>query len=216
MKNDRFRLASYNLRWDVHLDYETYRPCQNGSNCCDNDYCRCGIIRDARVANASTGKILDLFGEELDVWDRYCIDRVLSNAGAWDSDNYRIETCRGYYGEEFDGIYFRGAGDVDAKVDQILSASRTDKINLVLTEEYGYLIETLVDKQYEVVEVRKDQVVFGQEDHYRRLKPEVIESYRDYDLPRGVVVESEGRFRVIDGYHRIAAAPATFEVILAR
>jgi hypothetical protein len=32
-----------------------------------------------------------------------------------------------------------------------------------------------------------------------------VESYKDYTLPRGIVLEKDGKYRLIDGYHRVSA-----------
>lgn len=30
-----------------------YRPCENGSDCCKNDYCRCGQITDVKIEKSA-------------------------------------------------------------------------------------------------------------------------------------------------------------------
>ena len=70
--------------------------------------------------------------------------------------------------------------------------------------EYGYIIPELVDKDFEIIEICKDDIHFGNKEHLNKVKEKNLEFYRDenYKGIRGIVY-FDGKYRVIDGYHRI-------------
>ena len=83
-----------------------------------------------------------------------------------------------------------------------------DKIPFILLREYGRLLPTLEQKHWMAREVNKNDLVFGAENHYRKLDNAVVDYYQNYpkDLPRGICLPDGERFRIIDGYHRCSAA----------
>ena len=87
--------------------------------------------------------------------------------------------------------------------------SEKDYICHVLEKEYGYVLASLAPiKYYQLINVDPRQIVMGSERHYLKLDPKIIESYKDYPYARGVCIANtyDGTYRLIDGYHRMAAA----------
>lgn len=64
--------------------------------------------------------------------------------------------------------------------------------------------------------VHKDSLIFGAKDHYQKLDRERLAAYAKYPLPKGCVIPDGERFKVIDGYHRCAAAKGTLSVFVGR
>lgn len=197
---------SFNYDRGFKYDYSVYYDCENGSDCCDNDYCRCGRIESTKIL--SVGPILHYFGnlEELDL---YCVDRILAQNNVWDTASWKLRVTGGYYGEEIDGIYLTNSEEVENLVKECLALKDTTaKIEYVLNLEYGYLLEQIKNKKWEIKEVPKGMIRFGQHDHFVKLNKEAVAYYKTYTLPRGICLENEwedGSFRVIDGYHRLSA-----------
>lgn len=199
----------------VEYDYDHYRPCSNGSDCCDNDMCRCGIIKDAKVTSINPVKITAALtaGIQNEVL-AYCVDRVVVNSGILDVDNWEVSVSRGYYGEEIDGV-----GPVSSVTSSLVkeltklldedNESPYKRIKIALEAEYGYLIPKLQNAEYAVmvVEVSPSVIQMGNDDYMRKVSKKTLEFYAEYKLPRGVCINN-GRdaFRLIDGYHRVTSA----------
>lgn len=206
----------------MSVDYDTYYACRNGSDCCDNDYCRCGVINNARIEEKylSTEDVMNtVFNrKDLSEIDAYCLERVYAAYKVWDADNWEVQVTGGYYGQEIGGCYFNTneALKIDAAANALLALKTTRaKIEYILTLEYGHLLESVKDKRWSVKEVSKDKIHFGQEDHYRKLDRTVVDRYVEYNLPRGICLFKDGKYRVIDGYHRISAGGNEVKIICA-
>lgn len=201
------KLKDYNFHY-IHgceYDYENYYDCHNGSDCCDNDYCRCGVIENARVTDVPKNFVADLFNG-LSVFDHYCIDRILACHKVWDTRSYEVRVCGGYYGQEIDGVYFENGFKADNDINALLiQSSDAKKLEFILKLEYGYVLDELEGKTPVIKEILKDRLKFGQQDHLKKLDRDAVDYYKDYELPRGLVVHYGPLYKVIDGYHRISA-----------
>ena len=85
------------------------------------------------------------------------------------------------------------------------------RIEYLLGLEYGHLLPELVGCKYEAIEVNKEDIIFGSEGHYEKVKYKKLNHYLDsnYNGIRGVVLLKErkagNQFRLIDGYHRCSS-----------
>jgi hypothetical protein len=206
----KIKLETFNFLYYSDVEYDTEYECQNGSDCCDNDYCRCGQIVNERLT-----RVPDILTEyqrkkhfdpptKLRVWDLYCIDRLLVLHKAYDPDSYYIKVVGGYYGQEIGSVTLNCGKVLDEKINHVLSLPKIEKIKYVLNEEYGYILPELEGKNFKVQKVKKDRILFGQKEHYKDI--EHTEYYETHDLPRGICVADGKMFRVLDGYHRLKAA----------
>lgn len=196
-------LSSTNFQWEPGFDitYSRSTDCEE-HGCPKEGICRCSTIKDARVIEV--GDITRNFGL-LDEFQRYCVDRLLVARKIWDTDNWEVRVRRGYYGQEIDGVYLENANKIEQEVNELLKLSDTDKIKYVLKLEYGYILDVLENKDFEICEVERSSIIFGQEGHYKKLDKGMVEKYKDYELPRGICIQDGEKYRVIDGYHRISA-----------
>jgi hypothetical protein len=64
----------------------------------------------------------------------------------------------------------------------------------------------LTDLKFESKKIKYSDLLFGQTNHYKRLDSAVVDTYKDIDYERGIVVKEGDKYRLIDGYHRCAAA----------
>ena len=126
-------------------------------------------------------------------------------------NNWNIDICGGYYGEELNGVNI--CKNIAKKIEDELNIAFSidglnDRIEYLLFLEYGSLLPELEKCDYEIVELYKSDIVFGSNNHYNKVKQKDLTHYDEnsYDGIRGVVLDKDGKLRVIDGYHRIHAA----------
>jgi hypothetical protein len=214
----------------VECEYDYIYDCE--SHGCDS-ICRCSSIDNVTINKIDIPAIVEriyqnyidindlvnqrdnklksiLFGtgKELDI---YTIDRVIRKYKLFDEYSWDIDICGGYYGEELDGINI--CKSIARKIeDELNIAFSIDELNgrieYLLGLEYGLLLPELENCNYEIVELDKSDVVFGSTNHYNKVKQKDLTHYdeKNYDGIRGVVLEKDGKLRVIDGYHRIHSA----------
>jgi hypothetical protein len=147
------------------------------------------------------------FNQEIDL---YCIDRILRINKLWDPEYWDPHWSSGYYGDEVDSIEISDVvyQKIYTDIDHILSLPNLkEKIEYILILEYGYLLEKIKTRNYEVIEVNKSDIIFGQ-DFYRKKVDKELEYYTDnhFDLIKGVCLLDDGKWRVIDGYHRLLSS----------
>jgi len=192
----------------VKFDYREKSSC-DWYGCTDEGMCRCRVIEEAKVTSVDVNRIADQLKDKTDsVVDVYCIDRILVINKIWEVDCWEIVVCRGYYGEEIDGVYLDQtiAAECEKQIEFIRkSKTDKDKIECILNLEYGYVLEEAKNRKWSVVNVPFEKLDFRQ-DHYAKLDKDIVLRYKDHFLPRGICLKKGDRYRVIDGYHRCCAA----------
>lgn len=176
----------------------------------------------AQVRNSRLSSLL--YGGTSEEIDIYCIDRILRINKVYNPENWDITWSHNYYGEEIDSIkiYSSIYNKVCFDIEELISLDTLDeKIELILKKEYGYISPKLTGKTYEVLNVISDDIVFGQIAYKKKLEKEknTFEFYSDvnYRIPiRGICSYDMGKFRVIDGYHRILSTrEKTIRILVA-
>ena len=172
----------------------------------DRIYCK--LFNDNTVSGRREGKLSQLLygiGEDI---NRYTIDRILRKYKIWDPYYYNIEVCGGYYGQEIEGVFLNEniASKINTELDIAFSINDlSGRVEYLLGLEYGSLLPELEHCQYEIVEIDKSEINFGSIDHHNKVKKKDLEFYsdRNYNGIRGVVTFVNGKYRLIDGYHRV-------------
>lgn len=212
----------------AEASYDTTYPCNDG---CKDDYCRCGEIVNDQIENIDISKIsnriyTEIFGK-LDLQairdnkineilggissdiNYYTIDRILRINRIWDINNccFNVKVSGGYYGQELDGVFLhsRIASKLEEQINYALSLDTIrGRIEYLLYLEYGSILPTLENCEYEVKVIDKSDIKFGSEKHLNKVSKEDLHHYNDrnYDGIRGIVKFQEGLWRLIDGYHR--------------
>lgn len=229
-------LIDKNLKHAIDHDYDIERYCEHSG--CKEDpsgACRCSKIINTTITDINVSKIskdiFDLyFSDDHSTkrdyklkkiiygydkhFDIYVIDRIIRYYRIWDSSSYDIKIFKGFYGEEIDSINIKPgiALKISDKIEEILGLeSIKERIEALLLMEYGYLIPEMIDKDYEIIEVDKVNIHFGNRDHHNKVKEKVLEFYsnKNYNGIRGVVHFDGDKYRVIDGYHRIHTTSST-------
>lgn len=193
----------------VDYDYE-----RSGCTCRDWP-CRCTTIYDERVTNIDINKVmseilLHNFTHDANIsdFDLYCFDRICRSNGIWDQASYTVEVCGGYYGEEINGVYFDNESVVVNQFDEVLRLNdNLQKLKYILELEYGYVIDSVQNAtSVSIIDCNPSMIISRQDSYARRLEKDVVESYKDYNLPVAVCKKRGDYYAVIDGYHRVAAA----------
>jgi hypothetical protein len=206
---EKYVFKKTNLQWVVDYDYER-------SECnCDaynrGDYCRCTTIEHAWVEDTNANNVVnELYRKhsrtDSDI-DEYCFDRICYAFKIYDKDLYEVETGGGYYGEEVYGVYFMDEEKIFNTYYEMLALSTDlEKIQYCLKLEYGYLIDCVESAAYaEIIETFPNNIYLPQTEYFKKVDREVIEEYKNRDLPIAVCVWDGNKHRLIDGYHRFVA-----------
>jgi hypothetical protein len=226
------RLEMLNLTNDYlgHIDYERngYTDCSS-HGCDDEGICRCYTITSIDINNIDLNSLaLSIFSEvynrdasaqrdrkittiihgyDLDEANKYCIHRILTINKLYKHENWEISWSGGYYGDELDGGHIVKPlyDKISSEIEQVLNfESLEDKINFVLNLEYGHVLSDLVNKKYEIITVPISDIIFGQKQHHDNvlIKDKRYYNYYPNDIPLGVCLLKNNKWRVIDGYHR--------------
>lgn len=187
--------------------YDTYRPCQEGSDCCDGNYCRCSKIENAEVKKVPESIFTQLADLDITEINKYGLERILTHFNYRSGDAWYIKVRNGYYGQEIDGIVLNEQERILKTYQKFEKLTFNKKVEYLLVLEYGYLLESLKDLNWKIIKVDKKDLSFGE--HYEKLKPELFECYKDYPFIRGIVVNNY----VFDGHHRLRACDGTVKVL---
>jgi len=189
----------------IQYDYNNEYNCLN--SCCDS-ICRCGVITDIELSKFNTNVMISQItsGIENDILV-YCIDRII-RLQKLTEDCFQLHTCGGYYGEEIDGLHLDEYHEkiISDNLSKLKEISDADRIKLVLTLEYGHLLDVLVDTSSAMIHNIDINNISFQEVY--RKKIDTSENYYDekFQLPRGIFIAKGNEFRLIDGYHRVMKA----------
>ena len=235
-------IVGQNFRYNVNYDYSDYRNC-DAYGCDDEGICRCGTIENAHVLtvdipsivneiyanhfdnslatkrNSTINSILGGVSKEIDI---YTIDRILRINKAYEPSNWEVQVCGGYYGQEIDDVLLENsvAQKIEDQINEALSIiDLTSRIEYLLMLEYGNILPALQGRQYSLETVERDSIIFGSDEHYRRVNTKSLDHYSDknYDGIRGIALVKDGKFRLIDGYHRSSTSEnIKIQLLIAR
>jgi len=212
----------------VYVDYNYNNDCEN-YGCDEEGICRCGTIYDEHVESVDVSllvkKIYDDFFEQGKAADRnnaineilygigkdidiYTIDRILRSYKIWEGENWNLEVEGGYYGQEVGDVTIKEsiADKIEEELWIVFSLpTLKEKIEYLLKVEYGKILPEIADSNYESIVIDKDDIIFGVENHLKKVMKKDLDFYSDknYNGIRGIVKKSGDKWRVIDGYHRI-------------
>lgn len=175
-------------------------------NSCDSGICRCTTIENARVTEVDIERISDKLVRKKDLNSmlHYCIERILVSEKLYDPDMWYIDVINSYYGQEIDSVTLDVSGPIINKLEQLVTMTNMQKINYVLTEEYGYLLPHLKAYNTALIYHAKTSNIIPSQNYYNTKVDASIYSGRS--LPYCVVESGDGKFKIIDGHHRYAAA----------
>ena len=200
---------------DYDSNSETH---ENHDELCKDDYCRCSTMSpvinsiDYREISKYIIDNLAITNEKI----QYCVERICSTLTI---EDFECHVCGGYYGQEMDGITienYKILDKLEESIDIIVSRKNKlkklndvsvsdDKIRNILIMEYGYLLVDLKISTFSIIEIDTNDIIFPQEEHSKNLNDDKVKSYKNHSGICGIVKEKNGKYKVIDGYHRITA-----------
>lgn len=211
----------------VKYDYNTNYSCLE-YGCRDEGICRCSKISNAKVeeidlisiTNHLYDKLIDikssrrnkrlnniLYGCDI---DEYCLNRILTINKLWDKEIYEINICRGYYGQEVESITMQDSilRKIENEFEEVfLLDSLSDKIRYILTLENGYLLDIIKNVDFVFAEINKSDINIKNSDNYiKSIIKNKFHFYEDYPYLHGVLKEKSGKYKIIDGHHRILSS----------
>lgn len=206
-------LSSKNWKYQVSYDYDS-----DNSGCTCTDYCRCGRIINVKINHVpNPWEIVNIFYEKESKLAKYCIDRILTCLKIYLPDQWDVNICSGYYGEEVGSVRLRNGNTFEGKIQELLSLKNdTERIRYALNLEYGFLLDSIKNVDWTVIKVAKSEIVFPQDTYVKKLDSLSVDQYRKYPFARGIVLSDGDRYKVVDGYHRLSAAPSKgkFDVVV--
>ena len=134
----------------VDFDYDTERHCEE-HGCSEDGICRCSTIENIEVKNIDINEIyntiinsgqrlrVDLNFKQDDEFVNYCVYRLLIINKLYETSNWEVSTCRGYYGEEIDKVQFCDFNTISKQIDTLYSISAQERICRILRMEYGFV-----------------------------------------------------------------------------
>jgi hypothetical protein len=230
------------FKYITDYDYSDYRDCSS-YGCDEEGICRCSTIEDAHVIsvnipnmagviysdyfddtlatkrNSTINSILGGVSKEIDI---YTIDRILRINKVYEPTNWEVQICGGYYGQEIDNIILEDsiARKIEDQLDKAFDLIYlTERIEYLLMLEYGSVLPALQGLKYSIETVERDSIIFGSDEHYRKVNTKSLDYYSDnhYGGIRGIALVKNDRFRLIDGYHRSSTSEnKTIKLIIAR
>jgi hypothetical protein len=230
------------FKYCTDYDYDANRDCEH-HGCHDEGICRCGTIVNAHIIsvnipsmvdeiyseyfdnslatkrNSTINTILGGVSKEIDI---YTIDRILRINGAYEPSNWDIQICGGYYGQEIDDIILEDsiARKIEDQINEAFSIiDLTSRIEYLLKLEYGEVLPVLQGCQYSIEMVERDSIIFGSDEHYRKVNTKNLQHYSDknYEGIRGIALVKDNKFRLIDGYHRSSTSEnIKIQLLIAR
>jgi hypothetical protein len=221
----------------VNVEYDRENSCEESG--CDT-ICRCSVIVNYRIESINLNSIVErVYSDYFDkseqtkrdlklnsilndidkTIDLYTIDKILRINRIWDKENWEINIGQSYYGEEVDSatLWKNVAEKIENQLDEaFLIYDLNKRIEYLLYLEYGYLLSELIDKNYKLETVKKEDIIFGSDGHYTKIQTEDLEHYSDknYSNIRGVVIQKNDKYNLIDGYHRCFSTKKTDVLVL--
>lgn len=220
-------IVGVSFNYQTNYDYDAYRDC-NAHGCDEEGICRCTTLENAHVVtvniplmtdkiynsifdnslsskrNSTINSILGGVSKEIDI---YTIDRILRINKAYEPTNWEVQVCGGYYGQEIDDVLLENpvAQKIEDQINEAFSIiDLKSRVEYLLMLEYGEILPDLKDIQYSIETVERDSIIFGSDEHYRKVNTKSLDHYSDknYTGIRGIALVKDGKFRLIDGYHR--------------
>jgi len=235
------KIVNKSFQYCTEYDYDSQTSCSE-SGCDDEGICRCSTIENAHIISVNvTSMVNDIYPSYFDKSlstkrnntinsilggtskeiDKYTIDRILRINKVYEPTNWEINVCGGYYGQEIDNIILEDsiARKLEEQIDEALSIIElTTRVEYLLNLEYGHILPSLQNCQYSVETIERDKIIFGNDNHYKKINLKNIEHYSDnnYSSIRGIVLKKDQEYRLIDGYHRCSSTNnKTIQLIVA-
>jgi hypothetical protein len=139
--------------------------------------------------------------------DLYCLERILCINKLYDCGNWSFSYLNGYYGQEIKELKIHPTiqEDLISQIEKlVILKTFRDKIEFILSLEYGFIIEQLKECNYRIEKVNRESIYFAQKKHYEKVKKNFLYKNRTSDTIMGICLKEQDKYRVIDGYNRLS------------
>lgn len=192
--------------WDFNLDYNTFLPCERyGEGCTCDGYSRCGQIENACVEKVDVVDVArSIVGDASNEMFLYAADRLVRIYELYDTDAWHVNVCSGYYGEEIDYIEIESHDTYSSLMEDLtwlVNMSTSQFVEYLLKKEYGFLLDRVQNLEWKIIEVAAADLIVPNT-HYAGKVRGNTKIYENHTLPIGVYVECDGKYSLVDGYHR--------------
>lgn len=126
----------------------------------------------------------------------YGINRIATSYKIFNSDSFRFDISRSYYGEEVSGVYIENKEFWQEVVKFINQKNINDKIYQLLMLEYGYIPKNLKGAEFKLVKKNVEEI---KEKNSKKIIEKMDNVYKNYDGILGIITVDG---RIIDGHHR--------------
>lgn len=225
-------IRSIDFRYSGGIDYDYDRvTAYDHYERCANDYCRCTTLENFVINSIDATLFVSTIKEYLDIDsdNDFFTNDIVKVCESLRTDDFEFNTSGGYYGDELDSIKLDNSDIINKianifsikayrkeKLKQIsLSAEEVDVVEndyvfdeyvkKILTDEYVYILESLEGSKFKIVEIKTKDVIFPQREYNNFIKSQNLSSYKNRKGICGLVKMIDGKYHVIDGYHRINA-----------
>lgn len=199
------------LDFQYILDCDYDYSCRG--QCYPDDYCRCATYENLTLEPVTQSQLEGVTKHYTEEWYikgehmDYCLDRLFRFYKGYDPSNWYIGVENGYYGEEIGSITFDKEDEFRTSVKVLLGMKPNERIEQLLFMEYGSLPDTLKGLEWSVEKHSASDIMTGDTptsdiDNMRALKAR-DEVYEGYTGIIGLVTEINGRYKLIDGHHRL-------------
>jgi hypothetical protein len=196
IKESNIKLINY---WASSIGYEENRSICSGN--CD-DYCRCTTVNpilEEIYYNSIASDLINLNKFESEI-QKYCVDRVVRKI--LNKNSFELYGISDYYGEIVEcSICDNSSNELTKALEIIRDGKVSETIEYILELEYGYVLEDLKNKDWEIIETDIKNII----QNYVKVNKEIVDSYNGNEIILCRTVDYD-KYQLIDGNHRFAAA----------
>jgi hypothetical protein len=133
---------------------------------------------------------------------KYAIDRVLVKSNIFDLEEWDYKVIKGYYEHVVAKLVLVREKDILNNIKYIFGAKNEKEFIFRLLEfEYGYVLEDFKNKKITYKKVDKKDIIYNDD----ILEESINEYYDYYYLYSGVLLKSNDKWILQDGYHRLSS-----------
>jgi len=188
------------------VDYETHNNCDEF---CD-PYCRCGKIYNAKMIQINYHTIAEEILDYLDCKDEnifYPLSKYVEKIVT--SDDFEILIDHGYYGEEIGEVIFdtSAANKLIEYAKTLMNKNPETLITEGLLQEHGYLLNrhnyvtSVINHKMKLLPFLDKIIITNKNPDKEKIR----RLYMDNIFEGFIVINDNGKFKLIDGHHRFQA-----------
>lgn len=188
---------------------------------CAGDYCRCTTLENFVISKINIDRLVEFLKSNLEINHNLFDKDIVKICEGLDKEDFIFETSGGYYGEELDSVRIDNGKIVNSlaslfsikgyrkeKLKKIISNTNNnyisdDYVKKILIEEYGYILESLKNSKFKIIDVNTNDIIFPQKEYNIFIKSKNLSGYKNRKGICGLVKMVDDKYHVIDGYHRI-------------